>query len=658
MFSLKLKEFFICIFLCVISSLNASIPISLPTEYTPQAFDVIHYDATIDLRKGMSKQISGVCNIHFVWTQDPKDNNFYFHLRGLGVDSVFYQNNKVQFTLESVDTLDYSYYVLSNLEGKANDTVVVTVYYSGEATNEGGNSPFGGVFLLDSVLFANGVGFNNEYVSATQHWLPCYDHPSDKATFRFKFIHPKDFEVATNGIIEDSKIIDDTSKYIVASSKYPIATYLMTFAMGKFKKMTLDSWNMPPKITTVVYYLPKDEEAAKFAFNNFAKYYFTLQNAYGIYPFEKVGYVVVPFENGAMEHQTMITFPQSYVQMLYKNNDTNNIMALHELSHQWFGNSVSPLDFRDAWFNESFATFSESLYLERIIGKESYFKDMLVKKNYYINYVAKKEGLLPLYNYPRKQPSSNYPSTIYVKGAVVIGMLRYQLGDETFFDLIRNYLDNFAYQSRSTNDFLNFSIAYTAQNLYWFFQQWIFQSGYPFLEIRTTQYVNNSNKSSALVSIRQVQPESYGKYVNIPVELNFQLPNGKSFDTVVTLAGEEGTFWFDSLPAFVSFNTNLGRKVISLFTSTVYTSVEHLPEEPEQMTFIQTDDKIILKNKDEHQTIRFALFDLLGNKLKEGKIDFGQTFHTIDISELQNGIYFLLINDSNLWHKYKVVKTK
>lgn len=147
MFSLKLKEFFICIFLCVISSLNASIPISLPTEYTPQAFDVIHYDATIDLRKGMSKQISGVCNIHFVWTQDPKDNNFYFHLRGLGVDSVFYQNNKVQFTLESVDTLDYSYYVLSNLEGKANDTVVVTVYTLGKQQTKGETRLLAGFFF-------------------------------------------------------------------------------------------------------------------------------------------------------------------------------------------------------------------------------------------------------------------------------------------------------------------------------------------------------------------------------------------------------------------------------------------------------------------------------------------------------------------------------
>ncbi len=651
---LRFSDFFI-LFLIISSFLSYSQnPISLPTEYKQQPFDVVHYDATIDLLKGMEKRISGVCSIYFKWTQNPQGKNFYFHLKDLNVDSAFYLGKKVSVTFQREDTLDYSYYILSNLEGNEGDTVVATIYYSGVATNEGGNNPFGGVFLIDSVFFANGVGFQNEYVSATQHWLPSYDHPSDKATFKFKFIFPLGFQVATNGKIEEFGLVGDSANYIVASSKFPIATYLMTFALGRFKKATLDPWNLPGNIEKVVYYLPQDEEAVLFAFNNFAKYFYSLQNRFGRYPFEQIGYVVVPFENGAMEHQTMITFPSNYVQRLYTNRDTNNIMALHELSHQWFGNSVSPLDFRDAWFNESFATFSESVYLDMMFGTDAYLKDLLRKKNYYINYVTKKEGLLPLYGFSRKSPSSNYPSTIYVKGAVVIGMLRYMLGDEMFFDLIRNYLDYFAYQSCSTNDFLNYSVGYTLQNLYWFFEQWVFQSGYPNLEIRVTQYVHNLNKASAFLTIRQTQPHSYGQYFNIPVELNFLLPNNKTLDTVVILPFNELTSWIDSLPPFVSFNTNLGRKVVSLFSSNIYTSIEE--ENREDYYCFYLNDKVIIRIPVVTAMVDFSIYDVFGRLVFSGKNHITNGLAQIDVSFLSNGIYFVFIDTGNGWKKMKFIK--
>jgi aminopeptidase N len=533
--------------------------------------------------------------------------------------------------------------MLSNLRGAENDTCVVTIYYSGVATNEGGKSPFGGVFLEDSVLFANGVGFHNEYVSATQHWLPCYDHPSDKATFRFIFLYPKGFAIATNGKTEQISSLDDTTEMLVSSSKYPIATYLMTFAMGKFKKMELDPWNLPSNLAKEVFYLPEDEDAVKFAFNNFAKYFYALQNRYGRYPFEKIGYVVVPFNNGAMEHQTMITFPRNQVLSLYSKKDTNNIMALHELSHQWFGNSVSPLDFRDAWFNESFATFSEASFLEMMYGTDAYLKDLLVKKNYYINYVVKNEGLLPLYNFPRKPPSSNYPATIYVKGAVVIGMLRYLLGDELFFDVVRNYLDQFAYQSRSTNDFLNYTIAYTNLNLYWFFEQWVFQAGYPILEMNAKQYVKSNNTSSLLLTIKQVQPENYGTYFNVPVELNFQLPNNKSFDTVVILNSKEQTYWFDTIPTFITLSSNLGRKVVSLFSSTVYTSVE--ADTQDDLTIYNNNDKVIVKLNTQSNSIDYAIFDILGRKLAESTTFSQNGYFQIPLSGISNGLYILMLRD-------------
>lgn len=222
-------------------------------------------------------------------------------------------------------------------------------------------------------------------------------------------------------------------------------------------------------------------------------------------------------------------------------------------------------------------------------------------------------------------------------------MLRYLLGDELFFDVIRNYLDQFAYQSRSTNDFLNYTIAYTNLNLYWFFEQWVFQAGYPILEMNAKQYVKSNNTSSLLLTIKQVQPESYGTYFNVPVELNLQLPNNKSFDTVVTLNSKEQTYWFDTIPTFITLSSNLGRKVVSLFSSTVYTSVE--ADTQDDLTIYNNNDKAIVKLNTQSNSIDYAIFDILGRKLAESTTFSQNGYFQIPLSGISNGVYILMLRD-------------
>ena len=638
-----LKEFLVCIFLCSFFNLHAQNPISFPLEFKPQPYDILHYDAYIDLRQGMDKFVSGICEIKSIWTQNVTSSNFYFHLRELSIDSVFYNDSPIDYIFHEEDTMDYSYYIIPNLQGNFNDTFRVKIYYSGTMTNEVGSKPFGGVFLADSILFAIGVGMHNQYVSTTQHWLPCYDHPSDKATFHFQFITPKDFTIATNGITRLAGYTNDGYPIWESSSTFPIATYLMTFAMGKFNTMKLDEWDLPSNIESIVYYPPQDEEAVRFAFNHFAKYFYAMQNRYGRYPFEKIGYVIVPFSEGAMEHQTMITFPKSVVHDIYNSKDTNNIMALHEFSHQWFGNSVSPLDFRDAWFNESFATYSEAAFLELISGKDAYLKDLLQKKNYYLNYSTKYEGILPIYGFSRKPPSSNYPSTIYWKGAVVVGMLRYYLGDEKFFDLIRTYLDQFAYQSRSTFDFINFCNYYLTENINWFFDQWIFGKGYPILNINVIQHPLSDTLSSIEIKISQVQPKDYGLYIHLPIEFNFKLAENRSIDTVLEMNQIEQTFVLDSFPRILNLSVNQGKKVVSLFSANFFLSTEEDRQESTPQIEI-TPKEIIIKSSDRAQTLNYAIYDIFGNEIIRQTVMQSEEVVPLDIISLANGVYFITVD--------------
>ncbi len=635
-----LKNFLLCIFLCSIFTLQGQNPISYPLEFIQQPYDIVHYDALIDLRNGLERKISGWCEIKSIWKENAINKNFYFHLRDLKVDSVFFNSSPVNFTFHKDDTLDYSYYIVNNLFGLENDTFRVKIFYSGTMTDEGGNLPFGGVFLIDSILFSIGVGMNNQYVSTTQHWLPCYDHPSDKATYSLKFITPKEFTIATNGKTSLFGYTSDSLPIWESSSNFPIATYLLTFAMGKFKTMELDEWKMPQNIEAIIYFVPKDETAVQFAFKNFSKYFFTMQNFFGKYPFDKIGYVVVPFFYGAMEHQSMITFPLNEVYRLYYYKDTNNIMAFHEFSHQWFGNSVSPLDFRDVWFNEAFATYSEAFYLERILGENAYLNNLIEKKNNYLDDGISYEGIIPMYGYTRKPPVSNYPATIYWKGAVVVGMLRYYLGDENFFGILRSYLDLFAYQSRSTFDFINYCIYYTGENLNWFFDQWVFGKGYPILDISVKQYPKGESYCSAEIHIKQTQPSDFGTYIKVPIEFNFIIDNNKFFDTVIVLDQTEQIFWLDSIPKFSNFKVNQGKKVVSLFTSNNFLTVEDNQDEEDVKIFANLNEIIIFFPESLNYE-NLKIFDIFGNEVHFNEVSKSNRIISLNVQNFSSGVYYL-----------------
>lgn len=639
----QMKKILLLFLLFFLQGSPAFSQISKPTEFIPQAFDILHYDVWLDLTKGMEKFIAGKSKMIFVVKENPLSACLYFHLRDLTIDSAFFDDTIFVDPEPQTDSeIDYLYYKICNLPGSINDTHSVTVYYSGYATNEGGENPFGGVFLLDSILFANGVGFRNDYVSTTQHWLACYDHPSDKATYRISFRIPSGLTIATNGITKFIKRLDDGSEIWETNSRFPIATYLLTFALGPFIEIQPGYEYLPESLIYSIFCTKKDSLAVQWAFRNFYHNFFAMQNRWGRYPFEKIGYVVVPFERGAMEHQTMITFPSSVVNDLFNERDTLNLMACHEFAHQWFGNSVSPVDFRDVWFNESFATYSESILYELIIGKDAYFRKLLFDKDIYIRQIIGFEGALPLYNFPRKYPSSNYPSTIYYKGSVVIGMLRYHLGDDVFFDMMRYYLDSNAYTSKSTEDFVNFCESFSQEDLQWFFNQWIYGKGYPNFDIKVQKTKISENFAKVRLRFRQIQPKTYGSYLNVPVEINFLLSDSSRFDTVVVVPNVECEIELDSIPDFVSIGFNGGKKVVGLYTYALYLNSEDENQNDNFRILWQNDTKTVLITFPNEEECLISIFDLFGRiHYIEKHNPANNNPFLLNFSMLPKGIYFV-----------------
>lgn len=486
-----------------------------PLDYSSQPFDVLHYEADLNLMDAPAKTMSGRCRITFRWVRNPAEGPFIFHLRlnDLVIDTAYYGSTIVSPTEVGDETLaTYRFEILPPESAREGDTAVVTIVYRGSMTDEYGPGRWGGVSSGGGVLYAMGVGFSNNYVSATQHWMPCYDHPSDKATFTGRFTVPAGMVVASNGLLSNHTVSAESEIY-EWNTAIPTATYLLTFAVSNYVEVNLGT----PELPMVLYAQPQDSALTHQSFTLLPRMVAGFAQRFGPYPFEKVGYVNTP--QGAMEHQTMVSFPRS----LSRTGDSLNTTGAHELAHQWFGDLVTPLDFRHAWLNESFATFCESMWMEELGGFTAYLASQQGKLSDYIGQTAPQEGILPLYDFPRASPSSNYPATIYNKGAVVVGMLRYELGDEKFFAAMRAYLNRYAYGNAGTDSLLAVCEEISGKDLDLFFDQWVRRAGWPILHIDVTRKpgINEGN-----VHIRQVQLPQYGTFRDVPIEIGFLTPSG------------------------------------------------------------------------------------------------------------------------------------
>ncbi len=532
--------------------LPAPAEISSPTNFVQQPFDVLHYDAWIDLTKAPAREMSGVCEITLRWPGDPASGPFYFHLRGLRIDSAYYNGAATVATEhETPQSPIYHYTITPPATATTGDTAVIRIVYSGTMEREL-NGTWGGVSASGGTLFAMGVGFNNNYISTTQHWLPCYDHPSDKATFRGRFLVKTGKAVASNGLLTVVPQSDSTTIYDW-NHTFPCATYLLTFAVDNYIPVEFPG-ETPPM---VIYSRRADSAATHATFKLLPRMVRGFEQRFGTYPFEKVGYVNTPI--GAMEHQTMISFPRS----ISVSRDTVNSIGAHELAHQWFGDLVSPLDYRHAWLNESFATFCESVWEEELWGWDRYLASQTVKGFEYMDRVAPREGIFPLYDFPRASPSSNYPVTIYEKGAVVVGMLRYELGDSIFFPAIRDYLARHGYGTATTEELRSILEEHAGRSLGWFFDQWIYGKGWPTVGVRTSQQPIGNGEYQVTIQLQQNQADSLPTFIGLPVEIGFRLKTGEMLYRMIRMSERSMTV-LDTIPDYMNVTINQGPSVRTL----------------------------------------------------------------------------------------------
>ncbi|MBC8145908.1 MAG: hypothetical protein H7X80_10010 [bacterium] len=647
----------------IIVSLVASISIlraqsddiSGPLEYVQQPFDVLHYDADIDLTKAPSLDMRGLCRITFRWIDTLSSAPYFaFHLRSLSVDSVWLNGARVEaIPIGDPSSATFHYRVNPLSPPVSGDTAIATVAYHGTMTDELGSASWGGVGTGDSVVYAMGVGFSNNYVSATQHWLPCYDHPSDKATFRGRFIVPVNQFPVSNGTFTYPTVIDTITGSVVDwATALPTATYLLTFATSQYVGLNFGSDPVP----TVVYSRVRDTAATRVSFSLLPRMVRTFSDRFVPYPFEKVGFVNTPI--GAMEHQTMVSFPVS----LSRRRDSINLTAAHELAHQWFGDYVTPTDFRHAWLTESFATFCESLWAEELGGTKAYLASLGSALNDYLPGIANREGMLPLYDFPRASPSSNYPSTIYQKGAVVVGMLRTRMGDSVFFAALKDYLSTYSFSNATTEQLKVILERHANESLDWFFDQWVYGKGWPRLSLRFGQAAMGNGFNRVTVDIAQTPAGDSRIYRNLPVELSF-IGAGDTTVRVVMLDAADQSFTLDSIRDYSTVGVNRGFTLRSLLRVDGVSGVEWLGPNADSgdVTFFvkpnPTDGSAALtvqvRGADDCVGVRYELYDSSGQRLGTGSSEMCE--FTIPTEGIASGAYVLRFRFREIFHDVNVI---
>lgn len=365
-------------------------------------------------------------------------------------------------------------------------------------------------------------------------WWPCKDLTTDKFTSEVILTVPAGLTAVSNGLLQE--VIDDTdsTKTFYWKSGYPITTYLVSIAIGKYDKWT-DVYTTADgsKNMNVDYYsYPSYTEKARNDWKNTVSMLEFYSKIFGEYPFinEKYGMAMFGWSGGAMEHQTISSMGHTTV----TGDQRYESIVAHELVHQWFGDAVSPESWKDIWLNEGFATYGEALWEEHTGGKEGY--DRFMKNQdygFYKGTVYAPEGFI-------------FGPTVYKKGAWCLHMLRGVTGDSVFFKIVRTYYEKYKYKNAGTQDFKNVCEQVSGTDLTYFFNQWIFTgTGRPEYKYswKYDDFMDQKNTGiyTLRVNLRQTQKEEliYKMPVNILVKTDKGEENFTFFNDMETQQFEQ-----------------------------------------------------------------------------------------------------------------------
>lgn len=520
---------------------DASIFFEKDSPNTPKHnFDVLNYNINLDIRQCFlspyPKSYTGSVIVTFRVDS--------------AISSITLNAVNTSLSVQSVSLAGASFTHNNNLLNITLDRV----YNPGETASVKVN--FTHANVSDNAFYAsNGMVFTDCEPEGARKWFPCYDKPSDKATTELTVKVPANAKLGSNGRLVDSLLTGD-SLYYHWKSKDPVATYLIVMSGKVNYGLDIVYWH---KLSN-----PADSVPIRFYYNNGenianAKQRIIPMTTYFSqkfceHPFEKNGFATLnnQFTWGGMENQTLTS--------LCPNCWGENLMS-HEFAHQWFGDMITCGTWADIWMNEGFATYCEALWLESTGGYSAYKSDILGDAS---GYLGSNPGWA-MYNPDwiiNTPPTSTLFNTAitYYKGACVLHMLRYTLGDTLFFNFLKSYAQDsvggFKYNAAVTDDLAAKVSQSAGQDMTWFINQWVKEPNHPVYQNHYNFSNLGGNQWRVNFTARQIQTNSV--FHKMPIVLKVTFASGP--DTLIKVMNDvnyqQFSFEFDRQPSTLAFDPN------------------------------------------------------------------------------------------------------
>lgn len=310
-------------------------------------------------------------------------------------------------------------------------------------------------------------------------WWPNKDHLTEKPdSMAINIEVPEKYNAISNGTLRrNTRLTDGYSRYEWFVG-YPINNYNVTFYMAKYVEFTdtlfYKDKNLIMRYHVLPYHLDKAQVHFKQA-NDVISFY---NEAFGPFPFWNDNFRMVESPYAGMEHQTAIAYGNKF------DNNKNSSMYIskkfdyiivHEAAHEWWGNALTAVDMADIWLHEGFATYSEYLFIEHMLGYEKSIEEVQNRMQLIFN-------VWPLVQNRNVNENTFASGDVYTKGATLLHCLRAVMdNDSLFMRMIHDFNMEFRYKILTSSDFIQFVTNYTGQDYTPLFNNFLYDVNPPLL---------------------------------------------------------------------------------------------------------------------------------------------------------------------------------
>ena len=587
-------------------------------------YDVTHHKLELTVNPA-NYQISGSVTTKFVPTQNLQTIVFDLSHQ-LTVSSVTQGTQSLTFSQANNElTIQLAQTVVSGTQGE------VKITYAGMP-------PTGNEAFTQSSHAGTPIIWTLSEPFGARDWWPCKQSLNDKIDDIDIYLRTPAAMVAVANGVEQSQIMNgDGTKTTHFKHNYPIPAYLVAIAVTNYQLYNQTAGTAPNTFPVVNYLYPETYSTAVSQLAVTLPIMTLFEEKFGTYPFsnEKYGHAQFGW-GGGMEHTT-VSFMGSF---------SRGLIA-HELAHHWFGNKVTCGSWKDIWINEGFAEYMSGLVVEGLDGVNQFVS----WKSDKINSITSAPGGNVYLTDAQALDSNRIFSgrLTYNKGAMVVHMLRYVLGDQHFYQGMRNFLNDpaISYKYGVTTQVKQHLESVSGKNLTEFFNDWIYGEGYPTYQVAA----ESLSATQVKITLAQTQSHASVSFFEMPVTLKLVGMNNQTETVVVQHTQNNQEFIIDTNVGLIqNVQVNPFQDIVSKNNTVTLGSIKNLisndikvvPNPVSSSFDVVVPENVLVKS--------MMLYDEAG-KLIDAKIT-----SNYNSEALSSGLYVLVVETENQTFHKKIIK--